>query len=85
MTIKVKVSKYANIHWYSLQELQRHGAFGLSLHTFAPELEFRVDGAVKLKLLLQRLSMEGTDRRMVAHLLRDQSVSVVLSLQKKGN
>lgn len=53
----------------SLEQLQRHGAFGLSLHTFTPELEFGVDGAMKLKLLLQRLGVEGTDRWVVAHLL----------------
>lgn len=53
---------------HSLEQLQCHGAFRLRLHALAPELEFGVDGAVELKLLLQRLGMEGTDRWMVAHL-----------------
>lgn len=38
---------------------------------------------MKLELLLQRLCMEGTDRRVVAHLLRDQPVSLVLSVKKQ--
>jgi len=63
----------------SLQQLQGHGAFGLRLNTLAPELELGVDGAVELKLLLQGLGMEGTDGRVVAHLLRDQPVALVLS------
>lgn len=63
----------------SLEQLQRHGAFRLRLHTFAPELEFGADGAVELELLLQRLSVEGTDGGVVAHLLRDQPVPFILS------
>ena len=37
---------------------------------------------MKLKLLFQRLGVEGTDRGVMAHLLRDQSVSLVLSWEE---
>lgn len=36
---------------------------------------------MKHKLLFQRLGMKGTDRGVMAHLLRDQSVAFVLSLK----
>lgn len=52
-----------------LGQLQGDDTFWLSFYTFPPELEFGVDGSMKHKVLLQALSMEGTDWRMVAHLL----------------
>lgn len=38
---------------------------------------------MELELLLQRLCMEGTDGGVVAHLLRNQSVSFLLSWKKQ--
>lgn len=59
---------YTFLHTLNHKQLQCHNAFRLHLHALAPELEFGVDGAVELKLLLQSLGMEGTNRWMVAHL-----------------
>lgn len=52
-----------------LGQLQCDDAFWLCLHTLPPELEFGVDGPVKHKVILQTLSVEGADWRMMAHLL----------------
>ena len=62
-----------------LGQLQGDDAFGLRLHTFTPELELGVDGAVEHKVLLQALGVEGTDRGVMADLLRYQPEAKVLS------
>lgn len=51
-----------------LRQFQSHDALRLGLHTFTPELQLGVDGPMKCKVFLQALSIESTDRRMVAHL-----------------
>lgn len=38
---------------HSLEQLQRDGAPGLGLHALAPELQLRVDGAVKQEVLIE--------------------------------
>jgi len=60
-------------------QLQRDDAFRLRLHALAQELEFGVDGPVEHEVALQALGVEGADRRMVAHLLRQQPEAQVLS------
>lgn len=58
------------INWeFLLGQLQCDDAFWLRFHTLPPEFEFGVDGSMKHKVLLQALSVEGTDWRVVAHLL----------------
>lgn len=53
----------------SLGQLQCDDSFGLSFYTLTPELEFWVDGTMEDKILLEALSMKGTDRRVMTHLL----------------
>ena len=61
-----------------LGQLQRDDTFGLCFHTLPPELEFGVDGSMKHKVLLQALSVEGADWRMVAHLLRNEPEAQII-------
>jgi len=65
----------------SLGQLQGDDALGLRLHALPPELELGVDGAVEQEVLLQALGVEGTDRRVVAHLLRHPAEAQVISAQ----
>lgn len=51
-----------------LGKLQRDDAFRLRFHTLPPELEFGVDRSVKHKVILQPLSVERADWRMMANL-----------------
>lgn len=69
---------------FLLGQLQSHDAFRLSLHTFTPELQFGVDGPMKNKLLLQALSVESTNWRMVTHLLRDHPETQIISEGEKN-
>lgn len=64
---------------YLLGQLQCDDAFWLSFHTLTPELEFGVDGSMKHKVFLQALSVEGADRRVVAHLLRYEPEAQIIS------
>lgn len=52
-----------------LEKLQRDGAARLGLHALPPELELRVDGAVKQEVLAEALRVKGADGGVVADLL----------------
>lgn len=54
---------------FSLGQLQRDHTPGLSFYTLPPKLEFGVNGAVEHKILLEALSVKGTDRGVMANLL----------------
>lgn len=54
---------------HSLEKLQRDGATRLRLHALPPELELRVDGAVKQEVLMEALRVKCTDGGVVADLL----------------
>ena len=54
---------------HSLEKLQRDGTTGLRLHALPPELELRVDGAVKQEVLMEALRVKRTDGGVVADLL----------------
>lgn len=51
-------------------QLQCDDSFGLCFYAFTPELEFGVDGPMEDEILPEALSVEGADRRVMAHLLR---------------
>ena len=67
-----------------LGQLQGDDPLGLRLHALPPELELGVDGAVEQEVLLQALCVKGTDRWVVAHLLRHPAEAQVLSTQTQG-
>ena len=75
----MKLSIFLLSHRFLLGQLERDDPFWLSLHTLAPELEFGVDGSMKHKVLFQTLSVEGTDRWVVADLLRNEPEAQILS------
>ena len=54
---------------HSLEQLQCDGAAGLCFHALPPELELRIDGAMKQEVLVEALRVERTDRGVVADLL----------------
>lgn len=53
-----------------LGQLQRDHTPGLGFYTLTPEFEFGVNGAVEHKVLLEALSLKGTDWGVMADLLR---------------
>lgn len=55
---------------YLLGKLQRDHTPRLSFYTLSPKFEFGVNGAVEHKILLEALSLEGTDWGVMANLLR---------------
>lgn len=56
--------------FHSPGKLQCDESFGLGLYALSPKLEFRIDGAVEDKILVEALRMKGTDWWVMAHLLR---------------
>lgn len=65
-------------------QLQCDESFGLSFYALPPKLEFRVDGAMEDKILVEALGVEGTDRRVVAHLLRHPPEAQIFSDGEQG-
>lgn len=53
---------------HSLGELQCDDSLGLCFYALSPKLEFGVDGTMEDKILLEALSMKGTDWRVMAYL-----------------
>lgn len=58
-----------------LEKLQRDGAPWLSLHALPPELQLRVDGAMKQEVLTEAFGIKRTNGGVVADLLRYKSES----------
>lgn len=54
---------------HSLGQLQCDEAFGFSFYALSPKLKFGVDGAMEDEILLEALSLKGTDWRVMAYLL----------------
>lgn len=52
-----------------LGQLQRDESLGLSFYALSPKLEFGVDGAMEDKIVIEALSLKGTDWRVMANLL----------------
>lgn len=63
----------------SLGKLQSNDSTRLSLNTFPPELEFRVDGAMKQEVVIQAFGMECTNGWVVADLFWHPSKAQILS------
>lgn len=52
-----------------LGQLQRDESLGLSFYALSPKFEFGADGAVESKVVVEALSLEGADGRVMANLL----------------
>lgn len=66
----IKEQVRSRLERHLLGQLQRDHTPGLGFYTLPPEFEFGVNGAVEHKVLLEALSLEGTDGGVMADLLR---------------
>lgn len=65
---QIRLAKqFSSVH--SLGQLQCDESLGLSFYALPPKLEFGVDGAMEDEILIEALSVKGTDWRVMAYLL----------------
>lgn len=67
-----------------LGQLQCDESLGLSFNALSPKFKFRVDGAMEDKIILEALSLKGTDWGVMANLLRHPPKAQIFSDRKQG-
>lgn len=64
---------------HSLGQFQCDESLGFSFYALSPKLKFRVDGPMEDEILLEALSLKGTDWRVMAYLLRHPPKAQIVS------